>query len=346
MSVMTEKTFDEVYDIRLATKEDIPMIMNFIDSHWKKGHIMGNNRAFFEYEFVHGNDVDFIIAIKKDTKTLEAIFGFLRCSEQRTGDIWGSMWKVNDEGDNMNLLGIEIAKRVYELTGCHYYCGNGANPKTTVPLRKLFFREKTVKMKQFYWLNSNKTEYKIAEINTKWNPTRKEGVPCYEIRKFEGFEELSKEFDVEVLESMPHKDPWYINKRYFKHPIYHYDAYGIYDGKVVKAIFFTREINVEGASILRIVDYIGEHKMLPGIYDALDSLVKEHDYEYIDFFEFGIDDQLLYDAGFKNREDYDNIIPNYFEPFVRENIDIWAHYKLDGTTFFKADGDQDRPNFA
>ena len=346
MSVTTGITFDDVYDIRLATIKDIPMIMTFIDSHWKKGHIMGNNRAFFEYEFVHGDDVDFIIAIKKATQTLEAIFGFLRCSKQKNGDIWGSMWKVNDESDNMNLLGIEIAKRVYDLTGCHYYCGNGANPKTTVPLRKLFFREKTVKMQQFYWLNSNRAEYKIAEINTKWAPTRKEGTPRYEVRKFENFESLSKEFNVEAVRNTPHKDSWYINKRYFHHPVYHYDAYGIYDGDVVKAIFFTREVSAEGSSVLRIVDYIGEHEMLSGIFDAMESLVKAHNYEYIDFFEFGVDDRFLYDAGFKNREDDDNIIPNYFEPFVRKNVDIWAHYKLDGTTFFKADGDQDRPNFA
>ena len=39
-----------------------------------------------------------------------------------------------------------------------------------------------------------------------------------------------------------------------------------------------------------------------------------------------------------------NIIPNYFSPFIRENIDIYIRYNDDSTRFFKADGDQDRPN--
>ncbi len=346
MGELINNSFDEVYDIRLARIDDIPMIMTFIDSHWKKGHIMGNNRPFFEYEFVHGEEVDFIIAIKRATGSLEAIFGFLRCSESITGDIWGSMWKVNDEGGNLNLLGIELAKRVYELTGCHYYCGNGANPETTVPLRKLFFREKAVKMKQYYWLNPSIDDYKIAEINTKWKPIRKKDGPCYEVKKVNDFTTLANEFDFEKVDSIPHKTGWYVNKRYFKHPIYHYDAYAIYDEGRAKAVFFTREIDIEGTSVLRIVDFIGEHKMLLGIFRSLDSLVKSNDYEYIDFFEYGIEDSILYEAGFRNRDDDDNIIPNYFEPFVKKNIDIWCHYKLDGTTFFKADGDQDRPNYA
>lgn len=339
-----DNRFDEVYDIRLATVADIPMIMDFLKEHWRKDHIMATNRELFDYEYTHGNDVDFVIAIKKETSTLEGIFGFLRCSKRRDGDLWGSMWKVNDKGDNMNLLGIELAKRVYSLTGCHYYCGNGANAGTTVPLRKLFFREKTVKMKQFYWLNNRIKEYRIAEIIDKWTPIKGDCSPDYKVIKFDSFNDLRNNFDIDRVENIPHKDEWYINKRYFEHPIYKYDSYGIHDGSETKAVFFTREIRTQGAAILRIVDYLGNHEMLAGIYDFLDSLVKNNSYEYIDFFEYGIDDDILKKVGFRNREDYNNIIPNYFEPFVRENVDIWAHYKTEGTTFFKADGDQDRPN--
>ncbi len=339
-----KEDYDEFYDIRLATLQDIPSIMRFIDEHWRKGHIMATNRKMFEYEYVHGDDVDFVIAVKKATGTIEAIFGFLRCSRERTGDVWGSMWMVNDESPNLKLLGIEIAKRVYTLTGCRFHIGNGANPKTTIPLRKIFFREKTGKMRQFYWLNYNRDTYSIARINSKWVPEKKVELPSYKLKKFMNYTALKNKFDIEKVNGIPHKDGWYLNHRFFEHPKYHYDVYGICDDNQVFALLVTREIDILDSAILRIVDYIGEHKAIEGLYDEFYRLVSENNYEYIDFFEYGIDDEMLLNAGFRDREDFDNIIPNYFEPFLQENIDIWVHYKDDNTTFFKADGDQDRPN--
>lgn len=145
--------YDKRYDIRLATYDEIPKVMAFIDKYWKKGHIMSINRELFEYEYYDGNNVHMVIAIDRFTDEIEAIFGYISCSytNKEKYDIWGSMWKVNETHDNLSLLGIELAKRVYTLSGCRYQIGNGANPNTTIPLRKLFFKEKTARMKQFYF---------------------------------------------------------------------------------------------------------------------------------------------------------------------------------------------------
>ena len=69
-------------------------------------------------------------------------------------------------------------------------------------------------------------------------------------------------------------------------------------------------------------------------------------YEYIDFYLYGIEDDILRDAGFVLQDDDVNIIPNYFEPFVQKNIslDFYAD-SLEEIILFKGDGDQDRPNF-
>ena len=341
----TDSEYDKKYDIRLASIDDIPYIMKFLDDHWKKGHIMATNRKLFEYEYVHEDEVDFILAIDKNTKKIEALFGFLRCSKDRNGDIWGSMWMVNDNPDNMKLLGVELAKRVYSLTGCRSHIGNGANPKTTIPLRKIFFREKTVKMKQYYRLNADIENYEIAVVKEPWISEKLKDTPVYHLKKIESFKELLNSFDIDSVNGIPHKDSWYVNHRYFEHPVYHYDIYGIQDQKkICRAIFVTRSVVIGKSGVLRIVDYIGDHKMFAGLYDEIGNLISSGNYEYIDFFEYGISDELIEKAGFKNRDEFNNIIPNYFEPFVQENIDIWAHYKEDGTTFFKADGDQDRPN--
>lgn len=341
--------YDERYEIRLAKYSDIENIMNFINDYWREGHIMARDIKLFEYEYVDGNNVNFVIAIDKETRLIEGIFGFLNCShttDKSKKDIWGSMWKVVDTRNNIPFLGIELARRVFILTGCRTHIGNGANPKTTVPLRKMFFGEKVAKMQQYYYLNKEIDEYKIALIKDRNSPnfsaTENETV----LVEFKSIDDVKKNFDIESVDAIPYKDNWYINKRFFNHPYYKYSVYGLQgeSGKV-SALMMTRSIRCNGRKVLRIVDYIGNQKLFASLGKEIERLIKKHGYEYIDFYTLGFNEEYILSAGFKLRtEDDPNIIPNYFEPFVRENADIWAHYKLDGTLFFKADGDQDRPN--
>ncbi len=59
--------FDTRYEIRLANSSDIDLIMDFIDKYWKKGHIMSRDRDLFRYEYQDGNQINFILAIDKNT---------------------------------------------------------------------------------------------------------------------------------------------------------------------------------------------------------------------------------------------------------------------------------------
>ncbi|AZR72074.1 hypothetical protein BBF96_00900 [Anoxybacter fermentans] len=341
--------FDERYIIRLANISDIDNIMRFIDKYWKKGHIMARDKELFKYEYADGDNLNFVLAIDKNTKLIEGIFGFLKCSntkDPKKKDIWGSIWKVNDSHDNMPLLGIELAKRVFTLTNCRTHIGNGANPNTTIPLRRIFFGDKVVKMKQYYLLNPYIDDYKIALIKNKVNGITISTQNETTLREFHSIDEVKKHFDIESIDAIPYKDNWYVNKRYFCHPYYKYKVYGLADGTgKIGALMMARVIECNGRKVFRIVDYIGNHKLFAGLSNQFQQLIKDNDFEYIDFYTYGFDEESILKAGFKLRTDEDpNVIPNYFEPFVRENIDIWAHYKLEGTLFFKADGDQDRPN--
>jgi hypothetical protein len=116
LNVMSK--YDERYEIRLAMLSDIEDIMNFINVHWREGHIMARDRRLFEYEYVDGDTVNFVIAIDKATQKIEGIFGFLKCSQTtdlKKKDIWGSIWKVVESHNNIPFLGIELAKRVFDL---------------------------------------------------------------------------------------------------------------------------------------------------------------------------------------------------------------------------------------
>lgn len=341
--------FDERYEIRLANASDIDEIMQFIDKYWSKGHIISQDKELFEYEYCEGNNVNFILAIDKKTSLIEGIFGFIRTSHTNDHEkkhIWGSMWKVNETHDNIPFLGIELAKRVYNLANCHYHIGNGANPNTTIPLRRLFFRDRVGKMKQYYQLNFDTDCYKIARIKKKTEPIKTHSKDEINIHEYHTIADLKNEFDVEGVNTIPFKDNWYINKRYFCHPYYKYKVYGLADvsGKI-GAIMVGRVVQHNDASVFRIVDYIGNQSLFAGLRQHFAAMIKRERFEYIDFFAFGFDEQAILKAGFKLRDEDDlNIIPNYFEPFLQKNIDVWVHYKESGTTFFKADGDQDRPN--
>ena len=340
--------YDKHYEIRLAAYEDIASIMVFIDEKWKKDHILARDRALFEYEFSDGNQVNMILAIDRETGIIEGIFGFLPCShteDKRKYDIWGSLWMVNSSHKNEPLLGVEMAKRAYELTGCRMHIGNGANPKTTIPLRKIFFGDKTGKMKQYYRLNSNMDEYRICKIASPQIVSYKKKENLQEIIELTTMQRLKELFDIESLDTYPYKDNWYVEKRFYRHPYYSYHVIGLKESQGITAIVVYREVAAEGRKALRIVDYIGKHQIFAETGEYWQMQMEKCGYEYVDFYEFGVDDQILSDAGFLCRSDGDvNIIPNYFEPFLQENVEIWMHYKYNGTTFFKADCDQDRPN--
>jgi hypothetical protein len=343
--------YDERYEIRLARRSDIDDIMRFIDEHWRKGHIMARDRRLFEYEYVDGEDdhVNFVLAIDRKSRSIEGIFGYLHCSQTADPgkkDIWGSMWKVVDEHDNIPFLGVELARRVVALTGCRMQIGTGANPNTTVPLRRMFFGDKVARMKHYYYLNPGIEDYRIAVIRNRDHARFGGAGSKTALVEFNSINEVKQHFDIDSVEAVPYKDGWYINKRYFNHPYYRYTVYGLQDehGKT-GALMMARAVECNGSKVLRIVDYIGDQRRFAGLGKAFEAILKENRYEYIDFYAHGFHEPYILDAGFTLRTDDDpNIIPNYFEPFLRENVDIWVHYKLDGTLFFKADGDQDRPN--
>ncbi|ONI43605.1 hypothetical protein AN641_09615 [Candidatus Epulonipiscioides gigas] len=338
--------FDKIYDIRLATIDDEIELMNFIDTYWKKGHILGHNKMLFEYEFREGNQINIVVAVKKSTNTIEGMLGFLKCSREGTPlDIWGSIWKVKDEQNNLPFLGVEIAKRIFDLTKCRFEIGCGINQKTTIPLRTKIFKDTCSKMLHFYMLNSQLTEFNIAQIKSREfecivNETKVELIPLNNIKEFKN------NFDISNYKQIPRKDAGYIEHRYYNHPIYKYQLFGIKAPNVlVEAVIVIRKVKVKNRAILRIVDYLGKHDLFALIGENLQRMLITNNYEYIDFYEYGFEKQYILEAGFIQKLENDiNIIPNYFEPFLQQNIDIWVHYQKEGTLFFKADADQDRPN--
>ena len=148
---------------------------------------------------------------------------------------------------------------------------------------------------------------------------------------------------------LPRKDIAYVERRYFKHPIYRYRVHGIHhDGQLV-TLLVARVVRVDAASALRVVDIIGDESLLPWVTHALHDILEKEALEYLDLVSYGLDDGMLQQACLSKVDLTGDqiIIPNYFQPFTQKNIPI--HFFVDGQIspnlrLFKADGDQDRPN--
>ena len=214
--------FDDYYVFRHATIEDCDMIMNFIADEWpRKNHILAVNKPFFLYEFQNGELLNFIIAVNRKTGLIDGIEGYLPSSDiKETLDIWTCMWLTRRSG-SVPLLGLEILNRIKTITGYRYLSGVGTNTTTSLPLVKNKATHYEYKLKHFYRLSDCK-EFKIAAITNRIIPVKPHGfsqlllTPALDINDAKDCIEYASQF------SIPLKNAWYINKRFFRHPIYKY----------------------------------------------------------------------------------------------------------------------------
>jgi hypothetical protein len=329
--------------IRKATANDIDNIMGFIKNSWLDTHILANHREFLEYQHKYQEEVTYIIAEKLDTSEIKAILGYIPYGKTNR-DVMTAMWKANHSGNP--FLGVEVLNYLLLNIDSRIVSCCGINKKAEAIYRYLGFQ--TGKLEHYYRL-SNRDTFRIADIKDKTiipiNQLR-----GYSLVKMESFYHLKENFDFYFYKESspkPYKEPWYLEKRYFNHPVYTYNVYGIKNlDDNIHSVLFTREVLLNGVKILRIVDFIGNTGELKYISCEIQNLIDKYNYEYIDFYQHGIDKDIMNSAGFTLKSETNNMIPNYFEPFVAENIDInYFTTGDDKILIFKGDGDQDRPNY-
>lgn len=334
-------------EYRQAEKNDIQAIMSFINTEWKEQHILARDQSFFEYEHLYDDKVNFIIACNEENEIL-GLIGFIICAPGEISDACTVIWKVA-KPLGYPALGIKLLQFVSRLEKIRYIFSTGIN-ESTVPIYS-YLGMYTGKLEQYYILNPKMGEFKIAKIrykpkNEKQHHSTKE---CnYEIKQIADDAEI-KQFPFQRFKDLvPYKNESYFIKRYLQHPVYKYMIYGIYLDNVVVALIVLRKQTYHDSNVLRLVDYFGEDQYLVYTGEFFESLLIEHNSEYVDFYSYGITNDVLLKAGFSSISEKDsNIIPNYFAPFKQENITIRFYSNtnyIDRIRLCKADGDQDRPN--
>jgi len=312
-------------------KLDTEKLFSFLKENWNNNHIYIKDQKYFGYEF--SDNSNFVLA-KNDNKIV-ATLGYFDYDNK--GDIWTVIWKNSGKmDDGLKCLQFLLNASYKSVSSC------GINKKT-IPIYE-FLGINTGRLKHFYILNQELEEYNIAKISEK-NIKKIETKDVEDLIEVESIDELLKLINYQELKKYNfYKSPEYFNKRYFKHPYYKYHI--LLKSKNANSILVYRIIKVNGGSCIRIMDFLGDEKEFNELTNYLVAKMLKEKHEYIDIYEVGIEDEILEDSGFIERiEEDSNIIPNYFEPFVQKNIEIYYMSNCNSKfRIFKGDGDQDRPS--
>ena len=177
----------------------------------------------------------------------------------------------------------------------------------------------------------------IPSVKYSWN----------RFKMLDSFAEFTNYFGVNTYErgeNRPFKSFSYLERRYYKHPSYQYSVVGIEkDDKVRTAVVFRLQ-ECNNSKAVRIVDVIGDIYGFRYFTDFFDRYSRKTNAEYVDIYETGIPEEDMLDFGWKKVKGSGNIIPNYFAPYLEENIDIFYSTSDSRVVLFRGDGDQDRPN--
>lgn len=328
------------YTFRIADKEDEQAIIDFVNEHWPEKHPLVNVPEYFEYYYEGRDDtLNFVLCEKEEQ--IAAVAGFVYANQADDPDVWLSIWLADD---NHPGTGLEVLKKVPELTECRTFSCNNLRPGTLKLHDSIGYS--TGRVGHFYRL-ADKSNYELAQISEKKiYPVVGKG----KLVRYKEFNELRNSGFTVPQKANPRKDLWYLRRRYYSYPRLSYDVHGVVmpGQRIPNALLVSRLIEVENTDIkvLRIVDFIGEQKWLVESGVAIENYMKENDVEYADFYNVGIGSNMMRAAGFTERyEDDENIIPNYLEPPILENTEYYfstnnpARFRL-----CKADGDQDRPH--
>jgi hypothetical protein len=338
------------YSISFCTVDEVHDLKKFIDVHWKKNHPLSVSDALLDWQhYDKKNQIyNFVIGRNRITGEIDGILGFIPTYQfdddlRDNKDIWLAIWKkrvdVHAEG-----LGIAL----------FFYLQNHLTPRSivscglstmVVPLYKAM-RFTIGKLNHHYIINNNIQDfYLIENFDGIYSSMDKiEGVDeqlldCNE----DNFFRIANRM-VSFQQQFPTKSLKYLYNRYIKHPIYQYKVYALEKYDEILGFLVVRVATFKDNNALRMVEFYGDSSHLAGMYILLEQLLIKHNAEYLDYYNLGISDENLKLAGFLNRKESNVIVPNYFEPFERKNVDLDYAYKADVTvTIQKGDSDQDRP---
>ena len=338
------------YPSKKKTRE----IKNLISKYWvnksKKKHILVRNIQVFDWLYFLKKD-KYSFFYTENKKKCNGFLGFVQNSKfsnklKKNDVLWLSMWLSDIKfSKNKNFTGLKIILFFLNYFKKKTIATIGCNNKTKELYHNLGF--KVGALTHAYMLNPYISKFKIAKIKKNSQLKVKSVNLNYQI--LESIKSLkNSKFDKNYSMIFNKNIEYFINK-YEKNIFYSYKFLVLKEKNEAKFLIVYKKINLKTKVVIRFIDFFGNFKYLPKIKESIMHFFNNKNVEYIDFYYHGIPDKYLIKSGFKIKKNNSKIIiPNYFEPFLRQNINI--NYAIKKVSFrdtqflFKGDCDQERPN--
>ncbi len=338
-------------NIDLCTLGDRRDLMNFIRDHWSANHVLARSEALMDWQHRdEANQRYNFIAARDDDKGIVGILGFILASRYDptfagTGDtLWLTTWKVRPEF--AHGLGLLLLRKLDSMMAPKWIGTVGLNLATRGIYRALGYRVDT--LARHYMLNGAIGDFKLATVPETFRAGAhlNSGAALRELNA-DNFMASTEGLGLDDSAQVPRKSRAYVHGRYLSHPFYSYRAVLITDGPHA-AICVFRECRLKDASALRLVDFVGSAGAMARAGAALQDLLQQSGAEYLDFFCSGMRPELQA-AGFRElppAAESQIVLPGYFEPFERSNVELVYSLRGPGEApiVCKGDADQDRPN--
>ncbi len=338
-------------NVDLCTLSDRRELMNFIRDHWGANHVLARSEALMDWQ--HRDEANKrynFIAARDDENGIIGILGFILASryDPNLADgaetLWLTTWKVRPEF--AHGLGLLLLRKLDTLMSPRWIGTVGLNLATRGIYRALGYRVDT--LARHYMLNGAIGDFRLATVPDAFRSGPDPGAGA-SLRELDADDFMASTVGLGLDDSaqVPRKSRAYVRARYLSHPFYSYRAVLVTDGPHA-AVCVLRECRYENASALRLVDFLGSAGAMTRAGASLQDLLRQNGAEYLDFFCSGMRSELQA-AGFRELPpgaESSVILPGYFEPFERSNVELLYSLRGPGDTpiVCKGDADQDRPN--
>ena len=348
--------------LRFATIKDHDAIISFVKTHWKSDHIFVKSKTIFDWQHLDRDNgrINFVLGVRDSDNEILGILGFITQAQfdpnlDKREVCWMALWKVRD-----SAAGKKIGRRLWlfleEKIQPKIIATIGASAMTIPMYEKHGY--KCGVMDHFFIADPYKKQTNLIEFkNSRVQKTYVDKILACKTDCQKEIDPVSRE---EFLMAVPNcqltqkdicapKSATYFDNRYFNHPAYQYQPFAIKKQSQILALMITRISGHHDSNTIRIIDFVGSEYALIGLSEAWIKLVRDTGAEYVDFVCAGFNEKCLALSGFaKTPHDDTVIVPNYFEPFERKQINIrfmMNRESFDGFRMVKGDSDQDRPNF-
>lgn len=321
---------------RMAKSNEREKIQEFLKNNWNPDFSVARSDDLFDYLYKDDkSNIQFALAVsgKKIIATLGLIIYENSGADRK--DISLTLWASSEKSGSSGIRLLEF------VVNGEYRSISSVGVRKNVLIFYQMLKIPTGKMSHHFLLNHDRDYFNIFKgnknnfVNSISDVTAPTG---YLIEEVKWFDSEPIQDSNQILKTCE-----YLNKRYFQHPVYRYRVFKINRHMKFVAYAVCKIVHANCSSVIRLVDWIGSADAFPEFANMSENVLLKEGHEYMDFYSANFPIDVLESTNFFDREKYDVVVPNYFEPFISKNEDKYYLSSLPGAYLFKGDGDADRP---